>query len=65
MLEQLEDSNGDSANEGEGIVGHLPKAISFIPDADNCLGLRTCMTWTRTVKDQERAHCVTLASSIV
>ena len=40
MLEQLEDSNGDvssgddSAYEGEGIVGYLPKATSFMPDAD-------------------------------
>ncbi len=36
MLEQLEDSNGDvssgddSAYEGEGIVGYLPKATSFM-----------------------------------
>ncbi len=39
VLEQLEDSNGDvssgddSAYEGEGIVGYLPKATSFMPDA--------------------------------
>ncbi len=48
VLEQLEDSNGDvsssndSAYEGEGIVGYLPKATSFMPDADE--RLRTCMT---------------------
>ena len=47
VLEQLEDSDGDvssgddSAYEGEGIVGYLPKATSL-----NCLELRTCMTWT-------------------
>ena len=41
VLEQLEDSNGDvssgddSAYEGEGIV---PKAISFMPDADELSG---------------------------
>ncbi len=36
VLEQLEDSNGDvssGAYEGEGIVGYLPKATSFMPDA--------------------------------
>ncbi len=48
VLEQLEDSNGDvssgddsayeSAYEGEGIVGYLPKATSFIPDADELSG---------------------------
>ncbi len=36
MLEQLEDSNG---NVGEvpmkGIVGYLPKATSFMPDAED------------------------------
>ena len=44
VLEQLEDSNGDvssgddSAYEGEGIVGYLPKATSFMPDADELSG---------------------------
>ena len=44
MLEQLEDSNGDvssgddSAYEGEGIVGYLPKATSLMPDADELSG---------------------------
>ena len=78
VLEQLEDSNGDvssgddSAYEGEGIVGYLPKATSFMPDADELSGTEDmhdmdldARARTRTVKDQERAHCVTLASSIV
>ena len=44
VLEQLEDSNGDvssgddSAYEGEGIVGYLPKATSFMLDADELSG---------------------------
>ena len=44
VLEQLEDSDGDvssgddSAYEGEGIVGYLPKATSFMPDADELPG---------------------------
>ncbi len=44
VLEQLEDSNGDvssgddSAYEGKGIVGYLPKATSFMPDADELSG---------------------------
>ncbi len=44
LLEQLEDSDGDvssgddSAYEGEGIVGYLPKATSFMPDADELSG---------------------------
>ncbi len=44
VLEQREDSNGDvssgddSAYEGEGIVGYLPKATSFMPDADELSG---------------------------
>ncbi len=32
----------DSAYEGEGIVGYLPKGTSFMPDADEL----SCMTWT-------------------
>ena len=76
VLEQLEDSNGDvssgdnSAYEGEGIVGYLPKATSFMSDADELSGTEDMHDMdldarARTVKDQERAHCVTLASSIV
>ncbi len=79
VLEQLEDSNGnvssgdDSAYEGEGIIGYLPKATSFMPHADELSGtedmhdmdLDASAIWTRTVKDQERAYCVTLVSSIV
>ncbi len=41
VLEQLEDSisSGDnSAYEGEGIVGYLPKATRFMPDADELSG---------------------------
>ena len=39
VLEQLQDIDGevssgdDSVYEGEGIVGYLPKAASFVPDA--------------------------------
>ncbi len=34
-----DDSANDSAYEGEGIVGgYLPKATSFIPDADELSG---------------------------
>ena len=54
VLEQLEDSNGDvssgddSAYEGEGIVGYLPQATSFMPDADELSGTgcygNTCCT---------------------
>ena len=60
-------SGDDSAYEGEGIVGYLPKATSFMPDADELSGTEDMdlELWTRTVKDQKRAHCVTLASSIV
>ena len=36
--------------------GYLPKAISFMTED---------MQTSATVKDQERAHCVTLACSIV
>ena len=59
VLEQREDSNGDvssgddSAYEGEGIVGYLPKATSFMPDADELADELSggtedmhCMTWT-------------------
>ena len=31
-------SGDDSAYEGEGIVGYLPKATSFMPDADELSG---------------------------
>ncbi len=47
VLEQLEDSDGDvssgndSAYEGEGIVGYLPKVTSFMPDADELSGTGT------------------------
>ncbi len=64
VLEQLEDSNGDvssgddSAYEGE---GYLPKATSFMPDAEDMHD----MDLDASTMDQERAHCVTLASSIV
>ena len=69
VLEQLEDSNGDvssgddSAYEGEGIVGYLPKATSFMPDADELSGTEDMhdmdldasygpgRLWTRTVKE--------------
>ncbi len=57
VLEQLEDSDGDvssgndSAYEGEGIVGYLPKVTSFMPDADELSGTGTeemhDALWTR------------------
>ncbi len=43
-------SSGNYEGEGEGIVGYLPKAASFMPDADLDASV---WTRTRTVKDQE------------
>ena len=63
-------SGDDSAYEGEGIVGYLPKATSFMPEADELSGTEDMhdMDLDARAMDQdgqERAHCMTLASSIV
>ena len=65
-------SGDDSAYEGEGIVGYLPKATSFMPDADELPGTEDMhdMDLDASAMDQDgerpgEAHCVTLASSIV
>ncbi len=71
----LEDSNGDfssgddSAYEGEGIVGYLPKATSFIPDADELSGTEDMhdmdLDTSWTVKDQDRAQYSIARISVV
>ena len=64
MLEQLEDSNGDGDDKGEGIVGYLPKATSFMSGTEDMHDMD--LDASAMDQDGERpAHCVTLASSIV
>ncbi len=47
VLEQLEDSNGDVSSGDDSAYGYLPKATSFMPDADELSGTEDmCMTWT-------------------
>ena len=66
-LQWLENSNGDVSSGDDS--AWIP-ATSFMPDADELSGTEDIHdidldASAMTVKDQERAHCVTLVSSIV